>query len=126
MNNLNDLLTKITDFLKNEAKTETLIGQQFKLGEYTCVPVISIGMGFGGGGGEGTSKNKVEEGNGAGGGGGIGMAAKGFLVTNGKDIQFIPASPSKGISAAFEKVPEMLEKYFEKHQEQKGKQAASA
>jgi uncharacterized spore protein YtfJ len=63
MNNLNEALEKITDFLKSEAKTETIIGQQFTLGEFTCVPVMSVGLGFGGGGGCG--------GGGGGGGGGI-------------------------------------------------------
>ena len=49
MNNMNELLEKVTQFLRDEAKTETLIGKQFQLGEYTCVPVIALGMGFGGG-----------------------------------------------------------------------------
>ena len=57
---LDDVITKVTDFLKNEAKTETVVGAQFKLGEFTCVPVIRLGLGFGFGGGEGegdTPKN---------------------------------------------------------------------
>jgi uncharacterized spore protein YtfJ len=117
MNNLNDMLGKITEFLKSEAKTETIIGQQFKLGEFTCVPVMSIGMGFGGGGGEGkgNAKNAGEgEGTGAGGGAGMGMGPVGFLVTKGEDIQFIPTRSSKGLSAAFEKVPDLIEKFLDK------------
>ena len=47
-----ELLEKITDFIKTEAKTETVVGQQFDLGEFKCVPVIKVGMGFGSGGGE--------------------------------------------------------------------------
>jgi uncharacterized spore protein YtfJ len=120
MNNLNEMLGKITEFLKSEAKTETIIGQQFKLGEYTCVPVMSIGMGFGGGGGEGkgNAKNAGEgEGTGAGGGAGMGMGPVGFLVTKGDDIQFIPTRSSKGLSAAFEKLPDLLEKFINKKKE---------
>ena len=120
MNNLNDMLGKITEFLKSEAKTETIIGQQFKLGEFTCVPVMSIGMGFGGGGGEGkgNAKNAGEgEGTGAGGGAGMGMGPVGFLVTKGNDIQFIPTRSSKGLSAAFEKLPDLLEKFMNKKKE---------
>src|SRR5438445_5919910 len=112
MNNLNEMLEKITGFLKTEAKTETIIGQQFKLGEFTCVPVMSIGLGFGGGAGEGKGKGdaKMEgEGMGSGGAAGIGMGPVGFLVTKGSDIQFIPARSSKGLSAAFEKLPDLLE-----------------
>jgi uncharacterized spore protein YtfJ len=118
MNNLNDMLGKITEFLKTEAKTETIIGQQFKLGEFTCVPVMSIGMGFGGGGGEGkgNAKNAGEgEGTGAGGGAGMGMGPVGFLVTKENDIQFIPTRASKGLAAAFEKVPDLIDKFLEKN-----------
>jgi len=117
MTNVNDMLGKITEFLKSEAKTETIIGQQFKLGEFTCVPVMSIGLGFGGGGGEGkgNAKNSGEgEGTGAGGGAGMGMGPVGFLVTKGNDIQFIPTRSSKGLSAAFEKVPDLIEKFLDR------------
>ena len=117
MNNVNDIFGKITEFLKTEAKTETIIGEQFKLGEFTCVPVMSVGMGFGGGGGEGKGNNKKAgegEGTGAGAGAGLGIGPVGFLVTKGSDIQFIPTRSSKGLSAAFEKLPELMEKFMEK------------
>jgi uncharacterized spore protein YtfJ len=127
MENLGDMLGKITEFLKSEAKTETIIGQQFQLGEFTCVPVMSLGIGFGGGGGEGKGAMKGQnegEGTGAGGGAGLGMAPMGFLVTRGGDIQFIPARSSKGLSAVFEKVPDLMEKFMDK--KAKGKEAAAA
>lgn len=120
---MNDLLEKVTQFLRDEAKTETLIGKQFQLGEYTCVPVIALGMGFGGGGGEGNDKTKGE-GTGAGGGAGIGMTPKGFLVTKGSEIEFISASTSKGLSAAFEKVPDLLAKYMETRAAEKKEDSA--
>ena len=113
MNNLNDMLGKITEFLKNEAKTETIIGQQFKLGEFTCVPVMSVGLGFGGGGGEGKANDK-NAGEGAGAGAGIGMGPVGFLVTKGSEIQFIPTKSSKGLSAAFEKLPDIIDTFLDK------------
>lgn len=117
MSNLNEMLSNVTDFLKTEAKTETIIGQQFTLGEYTCVPVMSIGMGFGGGEGEG--KRKDEVGGGIGAGAGMGITPVGFLVTHGKEIEFIPARNSKGLSAAFEKLPDVLEKYFDSKKKEK-------
>src|SRR4051812_16461215 len=106
MANIDDLIGKVTDFLRSEVKTETIIGQQFQLGEFTCVPVISIGLGFGGGTGvhKGMHANKnpdEEDGTGTGGAAGIGMSPVGFLATKGNDIQFIPASSSKGLSGAF-------------------------
>ena len=53
---LDETVQKLTDFLKTEAKTETVIGQAFQLGEFTCVPVIKFGIGMGYGGGEGKGK----------------------------------------------------------------------
>ncbi len=116
MDNLNEIFGKLTEFLKSEAKTETIIGQQFQLGEFSCVPVMSLGIGFGGGGGEG-KQNTKNEGTGAGAGAGIGMGPVGFLVTKGSDIQFIPTSASKGLNAIFEKVPDMMEKFLDKKKE---------
>ena len=120
MENLNELLGKVTEFLKSEVKTETLVGQQFKLGEFTCVPVIAAGMGFGGGGGEGNDKTKGE-GTGAGGGAGIGMTVVGFLASKGSEIQFIPTKTSHGLSVAFEKLPDLLSKYMEQNKPQPAK-----
>lgn len=120
MQQLNELFNSLADFLKSEAKTETIIGQQFQLGDFTCVPVMSVGLGFGGGGGEGKGKGVNDtkasgegEGTGAGGGVGIGMSPVGFLVTKGGDIQFIPAKSSSGLGAAFEKIPDILGKFME-------------
>ena len=45
--NFDEVLGKVTDFLRTEAKTETVIGKEFILGEFTCVPVIRMGLGFG-------------------------------------------------------------------------------
>ena len=124
MDNLNEMLGKLTEFLKSEIKTETIIGQQFQLGPFNCVPVMAVGLGFGGGGGEGKgiAKGAGEgEGHGTGAGAGIGMGPVGFLVTNGTDIQFISTKATKGLSAIFEKVPDLMEMYFNKSKEQEAK-----
>ncbi len=110
-NNLNELISKLTDFLKTEAKTETVVGQQFQLGDFQCVPVIGIGLGLGVGGGEA----KIPSGAGVGGGAGIGIGPLGFLVTKDSEIQFIPTRTSRGLSAAFEKIPDLMEKYLDKN-----------
>jgi uncharacterized spore protein YtfJ len=123
---VNEMLGKITDFLKTEAKTETIIGQQFTLGDYTCVPVMTVGLGFGGGAGEGKGQSKATgegEGTGAGGGAGMGIAPVGFLVTREHEIQFIPTRATKGLSAAFEKLPGVLEKLFDKKKEKEPAEA---
>lgn len=118
--NLEETLKQLSEFMKSEAKTETVIGQTFQLGEFSCVPVIRFGMGLGYGGGEGhgdvPGKGKGE-GGGSGAGGGMGVMPVGFLVTRGDQISFIPTRTSKGLGAAFEKVPDLLEKFLEKKQQ---------
>lgn len=115
--NFEESVNKLTDFLKTEAKTETVVGQSFQLGEFTCVPVIKfgIGLGYGSGEGHGDAPGKGKgEGTGGGAGGGVGVEPIGFLATRGDQISFIQTRSSKGLSAAFEKVPDMLEKFLEK------------
>ena len=110
-----ELLSKITDFIKSEAKTDTVVGEQFELGQFKCVPVIKVGMGFGSGGGEEVeTKTKKQKGQGAGAGAGVGIEPMGFLVTKDEEISFIEAGKAHGLSAAFEKLPDMIEKIVEK------------
>ncbi|MBN2172492.1 MAG: GerW family sporulation protein [Bacteroidales bacterium] len=105
---LENMLNKVLDQLQTIAKTETVIGEPFKLGEFTCVPVIKIGMGFGSGAGGGEKEKNGGKGGGA--GAGIGMEPIGFLVTKGNEISMISVSRSKGIQSIFEKVPDLIDK----------------
>ncbi len=104
-----ELLGKVTDFIKSEAKTETVVGEQFDLGEFKCVPVIKVGMGFGSGGGEGMEPKKGK-GQGGGAAAGVGIEPIGFLVAKGDEISFLEAGKTHGLAAAFEKVPDLIEK----------------
>lgn len=117
MDNINEILGRVTDFLKTEANTETVVGKAFELGEFKCVPVIKIGLGFGYGSGEGTTEKDHAKGQGGGAGAGIGIEPIGFLVNRGTEIMFVPSKNSKGLTAMFEKVPELLEKYFSREKE---------
>ena len=110
--NFNEVLSNVTEFLKTEAHTETVIGKEFKIGEFTCVPVIRVGLGFGYGGGEGGDDKNHAHGEGSGAGAGIGIEPLGFLATRGSEISFVPSRTSRGLSAAFEKVPDVLEKFL--------------
>ena len=103
-----ELLGKITDFIQAEAKTDTVVGDQFELGEFKCVPVIKVGMGFGSGGGEGT-ETKGRKGEGMGAGAGVGIEPIGFLVSRADEISFLAAGKTKGLAAVFEKVPDLIE-----------------
>ncbi|WP_299441405.1 spore germination protein GerW family protein [uncultured Aquimarina sp.] len=113
-----ELLGKITDFIKSEAKTETVVGEQFELGEFKCVPVIKVGMGFGSGAGEG-GQAKGSKAQGGGGGAGIGIEPIGFLVSKGEEISFLEAGKTHGLAAAFEKVPDLIEKVIESRNKEK-------
>ena len=127
MENFNETLSKMAEFLKSEAKTETIIGQQFQLGEFTCVPVMSIGLGLAGMTGEGKSTSKVMmdgEGKGIGSGAGVGLAPVGFLITKGSEIQFIPARTAAGLGSVIEKIPDLLQKYLDKNKKTTEKQGA--
>ena len=115
---LDELIVKITDFIKSEAKTETVVGEQFDLGEFKCVPVIKVGMGFGSGGGEGTEA-KGRRGEGMGAGAGVGIEPIGFLVTKEDEISFLEAGKTHGLAAAFEKVPDLIEKLAENRRKKK-------
>jgi uncharacterized spore protein YtfJ len=115
---LEELLAKITEFIKSEAKTDTVVGDQFELGEFKCVPVIKVGMGFGSGGGEGTEA-KGRKGEGMGAGAGVGIEPIGFLVTKGNEISFLEAGKTHGLAAAFEKVPDLIEKLAENRRKER-------
>jgi uncharacterized spore protein YtfJ len=120
--NFETSIKEISDFFKTEARTETVIGESFQLGQFTCVPVIKfgIGLGYGGGEGKGGMQGKGSgEGTGGGAGGGMGVEPIGFLVTHNEQISFIPTRISRGLGAAFEKVPDLLEKYLMKKKEEK-------
>lgn len=112
-----ELLGKVTDFIKSEAKTETIVGEQFDLGEFKCVPVIKVGMGFGSGGGEGAEPKKGQ-GQGGAAAAGIGIEPIGFLVTKGDEISFLEAGKTHGLAAAFEKVPDLIEKLVKNRREE--------
>ena len=69
-------------------------------------------MGFFSGGGEGMEA-KAKKGQGMGAGAGMGIEPIGFLVTKDDEISFIEAGKSHGLAAAFEKVPDLINKYVE-------------
>ncbi len=108
-----NLLSQVTDFIKSEAKSETIVGQPFTLGNFECIPVIRVGLGFGTGGGEGDAPKKAGHGEAGGLGAGMGIEPIGFLVSKESEISFISTKTNQGLSAAFEKVPELIDKYFE-------------
>ncbi len=120
--NFEQLLEKLASQVKSMASTETILGEEFQMGPFTCKPVIRVGLGFGGGNGEGDDPRHKGKGKGLGAGAGIGVSPVGFLVTKGDEISFIPANNKKGLSDLIDKVPDLIEKVTE----MKSKQEESA
>ncbi len=111
-------IEKLIDQIKSLAKTETVIGEQFKLGEFTCVPVIKIGLGIASGSGTG-EESKRGKGAGVGAGGGIGISPVAFLVTKGDEITVLSMERKKGLSGVFDKLPDLMEKVIDSNKKRK-------
>jgi uncharacterized spore protein YtfJ len=107
------LLEKLMENIKSLAKTESIIGEPFQLGEFTCVPVIKYGLGMGSGMGEGTME-KEGKGTGGGAGGGIGIAPAGFLVSRGDNITILTFEKHGALHGFVEKIPEMMDTFIKK------------
>lgn len=111
-------INRILEEIKSLARTETVIGEPFSLGEFTCVPVIKIGLGIAAGTGVG-NEPKRGSGSGSGTGGGIGISPIAFLVSRGNEISVLSLDKKKGLSGAFDKVPDLLEKMIETRRKDK-------
>ena len=108
--NIESLLDKVSDHVKTLASTETILGEEFTLGEFTCRPVIKVGTGFGSGAGDGDDPKGKAKGGGGGVGAGIGVTPVGFLVAKGDQIYFIPSDKKTPLSSLIDKVPDLVEK----------------
>ena len=123
--NFKEVLNDVSDKLKSMANTETVVGEEFELGNYKCKPVIKIGMGFGSGSGTGQNPKNKADGTGVGAGAGVGIAPVGFLVAKGDEIHFVSANQKGGLSTLFEKMPEMMEKAMDMKKEKEKKENKS-
>lgn len=124
--NFEELIKRVTDFIKSETKTDTIVGKQFSLGEFSCVPIIRARMGFGTGGGEGTGPKDTGKGEGAGIGAGVMIEPIGFLVSRGETINFLGATKHSGMDTAIEKMPDILEKLIDSRSQVKEKELEQA
>ena len=113
------LLDTVSEHVKSLASTETVLGEEFKLGEFTCRPDIKVGTGFGSGVGSGTDPKTKNQGSGGGAGAGIGFVPLGFLVTKGDEISFIPSDKKTALSSLLDKVPDLVEKVAEMKNKEK-------
>jgi uncharacterized spore protein YtfJ len=107
-----EIIGKLMDELKTIAKTETILGQEIKMGEFTLIPVSRISLGVGAGGGKGTASKK--EGEGGGGGGGVMVAPIAFVVIKGDEISFHGIKRGGALDGLFEHLPEITDKILAK------------
>jgi uncharacterized spore protein YtfJ len=116
-----EIIGKLMDELKTIAKTETILGQEIKVGEFTLIPVSRVSLGVGAGGGKGTDNKK--EGEGGGGGGGVMVTPIAFIVIKGNEISFHGIKRGGALDGLFEHLPEITDKIMAKCHaaEEKGK-----
>jgi len=117
---VDELLDKVSGHVKSMASTETILGDEFTLGEFTCRPVIKLGTGFGSGTGTGDDPKRKTSGTGGGAAAGIGITPVGFLVAKGDEISFIPSDRKAGLSTLLEKVPDLVEKVADMKNKKEG------
>jgi uncharacterized spore protein YtfJ len=111
--NIEELLDKVSEHVKSIASTETVLGDEFKLGDYTCRPVIKVGTGFGSGAGMGDDPKNKNKGSGGGAGAALGVVPVGFLAAKGDQIIFIPVDKKSPLSSLVDKVPDLVEKFVD-------------
>ena len=107
-----EIIGKLMDEFKTVAWTETILGQEIKVGEFILIPVSRISLGVGAGGGKGADKKK--EGEGGGGGGGVMITPIAFIVIKGEEISFHGIKRGGILDGLFERIPEMTEKILAK------------
>ena len=104
-----DLIKTLLEGFKAVAKTETIVGEGIKAGEFTILPVSKISLGIGAG--AGTEQIKTSGGSGGAGGGGICVEPIAFLVVKEGEVSILNLRRGAAmIEAFFGKIPDMVEK----------------
>jgi len=104
-----DLIKTLLEGFKAVAKTETIVGEGIKAGEFIVLPVSKISLGIGAG--TGTEQIKSSGGSGGGGGGGICVEPIAFLVVKEGEISIINLRRMPAmIESFFGKIPDLMEK----------------
>ncbi len=104
-----DLIKTLLEGFKAVAKTETIVGDGIKAGEFTILPVSKISLGIGAG--AGIEQIKASGGSGGAGGGGICVEPIAFLVVKEGEVSILNLRRMPAIiESFFGKVPDMVEK----------------
>jgi uncharacterized spore protein YtfJ len=104
-----DIIKSLLEGFKEVAKTETIVGEGIKAGEYTVLPVSKISLGVGAG--AGTEQIRTSGGSGGAGGGGICVEPIAFLVVKEGEVSILNLRRMPAmVEALFGKLPDMVEK----------------
>jgi uncharacterized spore protein YtfJ len=104
-----DLIKTLLEGFKAVAKTETIVGEGIKAGEFTVLPVSKISLGVAAG--AGTEQIKTSGGSGGAGGGGICVEPIAFLVIKEGEVSILNLRRGAAmIESFFGKIPDMVEK----------------
>jgi len=104
-----DLIKTLLDGFRAVAKTETIVGEGIKAGEFTVLPVSKISLGIGAG--AGTEQIKGTGGSGGAGGGGICVEPIAFLVVKDGEVSILNLRRMPAmVESVFGKIPDMVEK----------------
>jgi uncharacterized spore protein YtfJ len=123
MNPAQSILKDLIGELKSLAKTETIVGAPVPAGDFTIIPISRVSLGVGAGGGAGETEKKSSAGEGGGGGGGIRVIPVALVAIRGGELHVHMLGRTGPIMHSIEKLPEMLEKAFERWQTRKEKEA---
>jgi len=116
-----DLIKTLLEGFKGVAKTETIVGEGIKAGDFTVLPVSKISLGIGAG--AGTEQIKTSGGSGGAGGGGICVEPIAFLVIKEGEVTILNLRRMPAmVEALFGKIPEMMEKTVNLIKGNKGKE----
>jgi uncharacterized spore protein YtfJ len=122
MNPAQNILKDLIGELKGLAKTETIVGAPVQAGEYTIIPISRVSLGVGAGGGAGETEKKISTGEGGGGGGGIRVVPVALVAIRGAELHVHMLGRTGPLVHTIEKMPDMLEKAFERWQARKEKE----
>jgi len=104
--NINENVNVLFDKFEQFIKSQTIVGQEIKVGNVTIIPLASISFGIGAGGGDGTANESA--------GGGSGICAKAtptaLLVVNGDDVNLVPIRKGSSFESLIESVPALIDK----------------
>ena len=104
-----DLIKSLLEGFKAVAKTETIVGEGIKVGEYTVLPISRVSLGIGAG--AGAQQIKVSGGSGGAGGGGICVEPIAFLVVREGEVSILNLRRGAAmLETFFGRFPDMVEK----------------